>query len=237
MKTIAPLLVLPLLLLCARAQEPAAVVAPKIVCPEPNFDFGEKDNTGNVEHDYVLRNEGNLTLEILGVRAACGCTAAKPAENLVPPGGETTVHVNLDLRGRNGMQIKTITVQSNDPQTPLLNLQIRGTAVQGLRAQPTVLFFGRILPGDSRTRPFEVVSGRGPAKIVDARTDHPGVSVAARVAAPDADGSRHMFDVVLADSLPQGTLNTRVVVLAEVNGQPHQLEIPVAALIDAAPAP
>ena len=55
-----------------------APLAPKIVCDEPSYDFGERDNNGFVEHNYVVRNAGTLS-EIREVRASCGCTAVKPS--------------------------------------------------------------------------------------------------------------------------------------------------------------
>ena len=76
------------------AQEPAAAppadpgAAPRIVCEEPIFDFGDKNNSESVEHNYVIRNTGNVSLEIQDVRASCGCTAVKPSQNTIPPGGD-----------------------------------------------------------------------------------------------------------------------------------------------------
>ena len=151
----------------------AAPLKPQIVCDEPVYDFGERNNTEFVEHDYPIRNAGTLSLEIANVRASCGCTAVKPSQNVIPPGGEASIRARLDLRGRNGLQQKTITVTSNDPDTPNLTLQLKGTAVQALRALPAALFFGRIGPGSVRNRTFDVISARGPIQIVEARTDNP----------------------------------------------------------------
>jgi hypothetical protein len=222
--------------LAAPAQEPE-VLAPRIVCPEPVFDFGEQENSGFVEHAYVIRNEGSLSLEILGVRATCGCTAVKPDDNVIPPGGETRLQARLDLRGRRGMQIKTITIQSNDPQKPNLNLQMRGTAIEGLRAQPSTLFFGRIGPDGVRSRNFDILSGLGPVRILDIRTDNPGLVVTPLDAQPGDDGTTHRYELVLADSLPAGTVNSKVTIQAELANQPREISIPVAAFIVAPSAP
>ena len=216
-------------------EAPPAALAPKIVCAEPQFDFGERENSEFVEHAYVIRNDGNLSLEILSVRATCGCTAVKPDDQIVPPGGQTQIQAKLDLRGRMGMQIKTITVQSNDPLTPVLNLQLRGTAVQGLRAQPSTLFLGRIGPDGPRSRTFEVVSGKGPISIVNIRSDAPGILLKTLDPQPGDDGSVHRFELTLDASIPPGTLNSQIIVVANQNGN-KELSIPVAAFIEAPPA-
>lgn len=231
-----------LLSLPVLAQDPAAAAgdapAPKIVVPETVFDFGTRESTEVVEHDYVIRNEGNLSLEILSVRASCGCTAVKPSQNVIAPGEEATVQARFDLRGRNGMQIKTITVNSNDPNTPTVTMQLKGTIVNALSAQPSSIFFGRVEPGAVRTRPFEIVSGKGPIQIVEYRTTHPGLVVTPVAAEPGADGMKHRFELALDSELPEGNINGSIFVKTDMENQPD-LSIPVAAYIVAplAPAP
>ena len=233
-----------LLPLSIQAQEAAAPaetpLKPQIVCDEPTYDFGERNNTEFVEHDYPVRNAGTLSLEIVNVRASCGCTAVKPSQNVIPPGGEASIHARLDLRGRNGLQQKTITVTSNDPDTPNLTLQLKGTAVQALRAQPGALFFGRIGPGGVRNRTFEIISARGPIQIVEARTDNPSLLLTALELEAGADGSTRRFDLALDPALPEGNVSGTVFIKTDLADQP-ELTIPVAAYVATAaetpPAP
>ena len=218
----------------AAAKAPAAPetapLAPKIVCDQPIYDFGTTNNSGFVEHNYPIRNAGTLSLEIRNVRASCGCTAVKPSQSVIPPGGEATIGAKLDLRGRSGMQIKSITVDSNDPQTPSLILQLKGTAVQALRADPPALFIGRLEPGAARNRTFDVVSGRGPIQILGVRTDNPGLIVVPVAAEPGADGSRHRFELTLSPDLPEGNVNGSVFVKTDAADLP-ELAIAVAAFV------
>ncbi|HNR30511.1 MAG TPA: DUF1573 domain-containing protein, partial [Candidatus Hydrogenedentes bacterium] len=116
--------------------------APKIVCPDPEFDFGEKDEDVSVEHEFVIRNEGETPLEITNVRTSCGCTAAKPKDSTVAPGSETRIAATLSLRGRQGENAKTITVMSNDPVTPNLVLTMKGVVTAPIMYEPRVLNFG-----------------------------------------------------------------------------------------------
>lgn len=217
----------------ALAQEPAADAAalkPRIVCDEPIFDFGERNNSEFVEHSFPIRNAGTLALEIRNVHASCGCTAVKPSQNVIPPGGEATIGARLDLRGRNGYQQKSITVQSNDPDTPTLMLQLKGTALQPLRAQPSALFFGRIGPADARSRVCEVISARGPIQIVGLRTDHPGLLLKQLEPEADADGATQKFELTIDPALPEGSVNGTVFVKIDPADQP-ELSIPVAAYV------
>ena len=232
--------------LSARAQDPAApaapaapaeaALAPKIVCDAPVFDFGDKNNSEFVEHDYPIRNAGTLSLEIRSVHASCGCTAVKPSQDVVPPGGEASIRARLDLRGRNGIQQKTITVESNDPETPNLLLQLKGNAVQALRAEPSSLFFGRIGPDGVRSRTFDVISGKGPMQIASYRTDNPLLVLTPVEAAPGGDGSIHRFELAIDPSAPEGNIAGSAFVKTDMADLP-EISIPVAAYVATAAEP
>lgn len=148
-----------------RAQTEATTHAPKLVCDAPEFDFGTQDNSQVVEHTYVLRNAGDLTLEISNVRASCGCTVASISERSVPPGAETRVTARLSLSGRTGAQHKTLTVESNDPQQPQYMLQLKGTAATAVDVQPTHMIYGQIDAGLQPTGIANIVSGTSPFHI------------------------------------------------------------------------
>ncbi len=215
---------------------PDAALKPRIVCDEPNYDFGERNNTEFVEHDYPIRNAGTLSLEIRSVRASCGCTAVKPSQEVIPPGGEASIRARLDLRGRNGLQQKTITVESNDPDTPTLALSLKGTAIQPVRAQPSALFFGRIGPADEHSRVCEIISVRGPIQITSLRADHPGLLLKQLDLEPGADGSTRKFELTIDPALPEGSVNGSVFVKTDQADQP-EISIPVAAYVVPAATP
>lgn len=221
----------------AADEPPAAPLAPKIVCDEPSYDFGERDNNGFVEHNYVVRNAGTLSLEIREVRASCGCTAVKPSVDVVPPGGEAQVQARFDLRGRTGYQQKAIFVTSNDPETPTLTLTLKGTATQPLRAEPSTIFFGQLGPDGLRSRDFEVISTRGPIQIENVRSDQAAIQVTPLPAADDADGTRHRFNVTLANDLPPGQLNGVVIIKTDLPDTPELTVSVLAFIVGPAPAP
>ena len=137
-------------------QEPAVIHAAKIVCAEPTFNFGEMESSKDVEHTFILKNEGDLSLEIRQVRPSCGCTVANISQKTIPPGGQAEVTTRLSLRGRQGAQHKTISVESNDPKQPTLVLALEGIAVEEMRVQPNQLFFGRITTDSTVTGAVEI---------------------------------------------------------------------------------
>lgn len=217
------------------AEVSAPVPKPKIVCPEPTYNFGRQSSSQTVRHDYIIRNEGHVNLEIHSVRASCGCTPTQLANNIVPPGGETRVHVQFDLRGRRGTQIKSVMVASNDPDTPTLYLQLRGEIMPGPQAQPAAVYFGRVESGASRSRMFHIESQTDPIQILDVKTSAPDLIVTSHGEVPDSNGLRHRFELTIADSLREGTVSGQITVTTD---HPHDgiVTIPVAAHLVAPPA-
>lgn len=140
------------------APAPAEAPAPRLVCDAPEFDFGTVDNSQSVEHTYVLRNEGDLTLEIGQARPSCGCTVASITERNVPPGGETKITARLSLTGRQGPQHKAITVESNDPKQPQYILTLKGVAGTVMDVQPARVMQAQIPAG---TQPTNTVTIAG----------------------------------------------------------------------------
>lgn len=158
--------------------------APNIVCEQVTFNFGKADNHREIEHTFLLKNTGDLPLVISNVRRTCGCTVAKITEKIVPPAGESEVTVKLLLKGRKGRQHKTLTVMSNDPDTPQLRLYLRGEAVAEVDISPNSLFFR------------EVISSAAAEKAIDIRfnTDVPVNITALETKSEQFSASREVID-------------------------------------------
>lgn len=126
-----------------------AAPAPRLVVDESVYFFGERSNTESVEHTFRLRNEGNVSLEIRNIRSSCGCTIGRVSRKTLEPGESSEITATLDLRGRRGPQHMVLTVETNDPQLPFAQLQMRGTAIQEIQVQPSSLFAADLAPGRS----------------------------------------------------------------------------------------
>lgn len=190
------------------AQAPAVEHAPKIVCAEPVFNFGDMESSKDVEHTFVLKNEGDLSLEIRQVRPSCGCTVANISQNTIPPGGQAEVVTRLSLRGRQGAQHKTISVESNDPKQPTFVLALEGTAVEEMRIQPNQLFFGRITTGSAVTGTVEIIVQSTNAVKVTRTSSNTSNLTAATESSPDGKVIRVLIGT--QPPLPRGTLRGNV---------------------------
>ena len=91
-----------------------------------SVDYGsiEKGSTGL--RVFIFENNGDAPLIITNVKSSCGCTIPKKPEAPIPPGQKGEIQVSYDTN-RIGVFRKTITVSTNDPNSPIIALKIGGT--------------------------------------------------------------------------------------------------------------
>lgn len=173
--------------------------APRIVCDEMIYNFGNRSNLDTVKHQFIIRNEGEDPLKILKVRACCGAVATTK-DKLIAKDGSTTIDVSLALHGRRGPQKKTIYVSTNDPLRPHLMLSLRGTAEAIIEINPVILRFGKIASDSQAERNSVLLSENETFNILS--IDTPGGNISA--SAISLSEKQHRIDVKLIPPLPPG---------------------------------
>jgi len=99
--------------------------APIALCENTVFDFGSIKEGQKVSNTFKLTNKGKSDLLIRNVRTSCGCTTSKNA-NIAKPGETIDFVVTFDSSGKKGRQNRSLTVISNDPNSPSINLRVIG---------------------------------------------------------------------------------------------------------------
>lgn len=223
--------------------DPAAhIPAPQLVCDAPDFDFGTIDNSQTVEHTYVLRNTGDLSLEITQARPSCGCTVASISERTVAPGAESRITARLSLAGRQGPQHKVITVESNDPKQPQFALTLRGVAGVALDVQPPRIMQGQLTAGTQPTNevmvtgqadtPFQITALESTTDRLKATAETVETGRVYRIhlwpAQPLAPGQLEATLVIRTDHPQRPTLEVPVVfmVSTDITVAPRELVFP-----------
>ena len=95
---------------------------PKINFTQREFKGGTLIEGEKVTYTYSFTNEGQGDLIIESVKASCGCTASAPKDKVIKSGQSSEIVATFNSRGRVGMQRKSITVKTNDPENPTLVL-------------------------------------------------------------------------------------------------------------------
>ena len=194
----------------AQAPEPAAP-QPKIVAPQPIHDFGAQPRGDKLQHDFELRNEGAVPLEVREVRPACGCTVVE-FDKTIAPGAAGKVRASLDTHEFVGPIAKTIDVLSNDPSNPRLQLVVKATVRPLVTATPGYARYSYVQherPG-TLTQYLWAQDGHD-LKILDVKSPYPFLKTSFREATaeerkPEGKGRQWRVDITLLPDAEVGTL-------------------------------
>jgi len=102
-----------------------------IVFNEYEHNFGKVKEGSKVSYTFSFENKGAGNLVILSALATCGCTVPKYDKKPIAPGKGGKLEVRFDTSGRDGMQVKTITVNSNSA-IPVVILKITADVVKNI---------------------------------------------------------------------------------------------------------
>jgi hypothetical protein len=94
-----------------------------------SFDFGSVVPEKTLQRDIVLRNVGSAELVIKDVSTTCNCTVAGGYLKTLAPGASTSLRVQLTTPKLPGRMEQAITIESNDPERPRVEVKVAATVV------------------------------------------------------------------------------------------------------------
>jgi hypothetical protein len=199
---------------------------PRIVFPEPVYDFGTVEQGERVTKLFRFTNQGTRDLRIESVKSSCGCTAAVISADVIPPGQEGTISATFDTSNFLGEKVKTIAVYSNDPLQPVTTLTIQGEITVEVAADPPQLYLGRLRRGEEITRTVEILyDAQKPITITKVEHSHPAVRVHAEELEKDGKKGKKLF-VTITKAVGLGRFNDQIIVTTTSPKRPS-IVIPV----------
>lgn len=127
---------------------------------QPKFEFAgtsQKDwgkvlqDSGPLKTKIKIKNTGNKTLEIYGIKPGCGCTTAPIDKKLIDPGDFATVSVELKIIKDSGPITKGIEFTTNDPKNDRVNYYLKANVKVPLEVFPEFMNMGAILLNESKS--------------------------------------------------------------------------------------
>src|SRR6266513_5955338 len=87
---------------------------------------------------FKYENVGKIPVHFTSVHASCGCTTAQTQNEQVAPGEKGEITATFNIGGRTGTQVKTVTVQTDDPDPAhsTIVLTLKAIIPQLLELQP-----------------------------------------------------------------------------------------------------
>jgi Protein of unknown function (DUF1573) len=102
-----------------------------ITWEKPTHDFGEITQGDIVEHTFKFTNTGTEPLIITNVQVTCGCTLPKEwPRDPVAVGGKGEITISFNSTGKEGKQLKVITIVSNAVNTDAGSVNFTTTVVK-----------------------------------------------------------------------------------------------------------
>src|SRR5438045_4456815 len=90
---------------------------------------------------FKYQNTGTTPVHFKSVKASCGCTATQTQKEVVNPGEKGEVVATFTIGDRTGQQMKTVTVQTDDPNPTQATtiLTLKADMTPALDSKPPVV--------------------------------------------------------------------------------------------------
>ncbi len=131
-----------------------------------SHDFGKIPDSKPVSYDFKFKNTSDKVVNIVNATGSCGCTVPT-FEKQHQPGGEGKITATFNPAGRNGREVKTVTVYLDDPATPTLQLQIIADVQKRIIVEPMQVYMGEV---NFKTSRDQTVTLTGRAENFDVTT-------------------------------------------------------------------
>lgn len=167
----------------------------RLIVKERVVDLGRLKQGEKGIAKFLLENQGTAPVHISSVRASCGCTVPRRLtddEKLLEPGETVEIVAEFDSKGRRGKQRKTVTVMSDDPIEPRLQLLLTAEIFTVME----VLIDGRPL----RTIPLRRVgAGQEISTKIEVLPTEPDESLEVTSVAIETDSLSHKLEPLTKD--------------------------------------
>ncbi len=124
-------------------------------------DLGVIPNTGEGHGKLTVHNRGKGPLRIDEVRSSCACTAGafSPGALPIPPGASADLNIKVDPKRIYGFESKkTLTLFSNDPVRPSLEVVVSAKIDPEFSLEPGTFDFGTVAKGTAAAKEIHLTS-------------------------------------------------------------------------------
>lgn len=212
----------------------ASVPMPKIEVEPLSRDMGTVAKGDRINVTFAVKNTGNADLVISDARPSCGCTVAS-FDRVIKPGQSGKIDASVDTKDFSGPITKVVSVISNDPQSPQVNLTIKAIVKPYVDVVPTDFVRFAAVQGDTATQSVDLISQEKSFSPSVEASSQPYVTarvepVAEKDRPPKSTGIQYKLNVTLGPSAPVGILNAPVKIKTGIAQQP-EIEIRVSGIV------
>src|SRR5260370_10091617 len=123
---------------------------------------------------FKYQNTGSTPVHFKSVKASCGCTTTQSQKEVVSPGEKGEIVATLNIGDRTGQQMKTVTVQTDDPNPAQATtvLTLKANILQALEIKPTFVYWQG--GEEPKTKKISIKASKDfPAKNITVKSNNP----------------------------------------------------------------
>jgi len=90
---------------------------------------------------FKYKNTGTAPVKIKSVHSSCGCTTAQTQKDQVAPGESGEITATFNIGDRTGTQVKSVTVETDNPAQASTVLVLKAVIPQMLEVQPALVYW------------------------------------------------------------------------------------------------
>ena len=213
-----------------------ASAGPKVVCGEPSYNFGEREEGESVEHTFIIKNIGDAPADVRKLRPSCGCAVLSAPQDKLAPGAEGPVTLKVSLGNHPGPFHRSLAIMSEDGSQDGLTLALEGAVTSTVYVLPERLELGSVDAGKEVVRSVIVAFAQEePVKITKTMSD---VDTMVSEVKTLKEGGLYRVTVRVKAPKASPRIEARVLLYTDSKKYP-MVEIPVAGsvLVDLAATP
>jgi hypothetical protein len=130
--------------------------------------MGDKEAVGH----FKYQNVGKTPVHFKSVRTSCGCTAAQSQTEEVPAGDKGEITATFKIGDRTGIQIKTVTVETDEAPHAVTVLTLKAVLPEMLTLAPNFVYW--TAGEETKAKTITVKAGKDfPAKNLTVTSSNP----------------------------------------------------------------
>jgi hypothetical protein len=134
---------------------PEGIYASPAVC-----DLGVVIDKEEITGDFKIINMNKKSVNICGTKLSCGCSNLVLSNETIPPGGNVGVKITTTLQGRYGPNLFDALIFTDDPTSPVIQLQLRANIAKKELDGTVMLNLGLLAPSETINQSFSILPGK-----------------------------------------------------------------------------
>lgn len=197
---------------------------PRIKFAQLTFEFGTALGGEQINHNFEFTNEGSDSLKIKHVDTSCRCTAAKLETTEFSPGQKGYIQVALDVPSKSRAVEETAVVFTNDPESPKIELTLKGESFVPIAAAPNHIILGRkrLLQASTLNLALNVPDSEH-TQIEELEPSSPYLTARSET----TDGMTHRVDLMIAKETPIGSFKEHLKINYIHKGKNGFIDVPI----------